>query len=181
MFLEKLLDVPIKKILSAITILGLISFVLLTILASLLGLFEGNSEYRIFDYEFAWTAEQVNKIFKSWGSEGKHRIAIGIYFDFIYILAYVSLMFGCLLIVSRKLEGSLQTTGLYMTLMPFIAGIFDVIENINLLLMINDEAYIGMGCPFVASICAMIKFTLIGVCIIFFLISIIIIVIKKNN
>ncbi len=178
MFLDKLLEIPKKKALHFITLIGLIAFVVMTMLG---GVVNVAPAYGILDYEFAWTSGQVEVIFNAWGAVGMQQIAFGIYIDFLYIIAYGALIFGCLLIVTRKLEGRIQTIGLYMTITPVIAGICDVIENINLLLMIADGNFIASASPFVAALCATIKFTIIFACILFFLVQIILIVIKRKK
>ena len=178
MFLDKLLEKPKKKALQLITLIGLIAFVVMTMLG---GVVNAAPVYTILDYEFAWTSDQVIVIFNAWGTVGKQQIAFGIYMDFLYIVAYGALIFGCLLIATRKLEGKIQTIGLYMTITPVIAGILDVIENINLLLMIADATFIASASPFVAALCATIKFTIIFACILFFLVQIVFIVIKRKK
>ena len=178
MFLDKLLELPKKKALQLITLIGLIAFVVMTMLG---GVVNAAPAYTILDYEFAWTSGQVQVIFNAWGVVGKQQIAFGIYMDFLYIIAYGALIFGCLLIASRKLEGKIRTIGLYMTITPVIAGILDIVENINLLLMISDATFIASAIPFAAALCATIKFTFIFACIIFFLVQIVFIVIKKRK
>ena len=178
MFLDKLLEKPKKKALQLITLIGLIAFVVMTMLG---GVVNAAPVYTILDYEFAWTSDQVIVIFNAWGTVGKQQIAFGIYMDFLYIFAYGALIFGCLLIATRKLDGTIQTIGLYMTITPVIAGICDVIENINLLVMIADSSFIASASPYVAALCATIKFTIIFACILFFLIQIILIVIKRKK
>jgi hypothetical protein len=88
-------------------------------------------------------------------------------------------MAGCVLLVTRNLKGNLQRIGLYMSILPFVAGIFDVIENINLLLMLTYEEFIWSLSPFIASLCATIKFSLIFIVIIFFIMALIIIAVKR--
>ena len=178
MYLEKLLEIPKKKALQLITLIGLIAFVVMTMLG---GLVNAAPVYGILDYEFAWTSAQVELIFIAWGAAGMQQIAFGIYMDFLYIIAYGALIFGCLLIATRKLEGKIQTIGLYMAITPVIAGICDVIENVNLLLMIADDSFIASASPLVAALCATIKFTIIIACILFFLVQIILIVIKRKK
>ena len=102
MFLDKMLEIPKKKALQLITLIGLIAFVVMTMLG---GVVNVAPVYTILDYEFAWTSGQVEIIFNAWGAVGKQQIAFGIYMDFLYILAYGALIFGCLLIATRKLEG----------------------------------------------------------------------------
>ena len=177
MLLEKLIEIPKKKVLQAITLIGLIAFVVMTMLG---GLVNAAPVYGILDYEFAWTPPRVELIFSAWGAAGKQQIALGIYMDFLYIIAYVALIFGCLLIATRKLDGKIQTVGLYMTLTPFIAGLCDVIENINLLLMIADGSFIASASPLVAAICATIKFAIIFACIFFFLVQLVLLVVKRK-
>ena len=177
MYLKKLLEVPEKKILQLITIVSLISFIIMTILGALL---YAAPIYNILDYEFAWTASQVETIFIAWGSEGKQQIAFGIYLDFLYIIAYGFFIAGCLLLATRALdEGKLQNIGLVLVISPFIAGILDIIENINLLAMIYNDAFIDLGSPLIASICATIKFGIIFLDIIFWLIELIAILVQK--
>jgi len=48
------------------------------------------------------------------------------YWDFLYIVGYGSFIFGAILLVTRRLEGKLQKIGLWMTLTPILAGIFDL-------------------------------------------------------
>jgi hypothetical protein len=68
-----------------------------------------------------------------------------------------------------------------MTLMPIIAAICDVIENVNLLLMIADATFVASVSPLVAALCATIKFSIIIACILFFIVETIVIAIKRNK
>ena len=178
MFLEKLLEVPKKKALKLIVLIGLVAFVILTVLG---GMINPSSPNGILDYEFALTSSRVLAIFNAWGTTGKQQVAFGIYMDFFYIIAYGALIFGCLLIAARKLEGKFQTIGLYMTIMPVIAGVCDVIENVNLLLMITDNTFVTSASPLVAALCASIKFSIIIACILFFVVEIIVIAIRRKK
>jgi len=181
MSLEKLIEFPKNKVVVLITIAAFILALLISqfIMAPIEAELKGSTGYGVIEFEFAWTSEQINTIFKAWGSEGKKKEAFVTYVDFLFIPCYSLFMAGCVLLVIRKLEGKLQEVGLYMTIMPFIAGIFDVIENINLLLMLTDESFVWSLSPFIASICATIKFSLLFIVIIFFLLALIIILIKK--
>ena len=63
----------------------------------------------------------------------------------LFIPAYGFFIFGAILLVSRKLENEkAQDYGIIISLTPLIAGIFDVIENTNLLLMLYDDAFINL-------------------------------------
>ena len=181
MSLEKLIEFPKNKVVLLITIAAFILALLISqlIMAPIEAELKGSTGYGVIEFEFAWTSEQINTIFKAWGSEGKKKEAFVTYVDFLFIPCYSLFMAGCVLLVTRKLEGKLQEVGLYMTIMPFIAGIFDVIENINLLLMLTDESFVWSLSPFIASLCATIKFSLLFIVILFFLVALIIVIIKQ--
>lgn len=181
MFLEKLIEFPKNKAVILITLIAFILALLISqfIMAPIEAELIGSTGYGVIEFEFAWTSEQINRIFKAWGSEGKKKEAFVTYIDFLFIPCYCVFMAGCILLVTRKLEGKLQEIGLYMTILPFVAGIFDVIENISLLLMLTYDAFIWSLSPFIASLCATIKFSLIFIAIIFFVVALILLIIKK--
>lgn len=180
MALAKLLEIPKNKGLILITVVSFIAFILLTLVMLPTELYlKGNTGYGVFEFEFAWTAERINQIFRAWGSDGKQRQALVTYIDFFYIHSYAFCYAGCILLVTRKLEGKSQKIGLKMTITPFIAGVFDVIENINLLLMLANDSFIRSGAPFIASLCATIKFSLIFLGWIFILYGLLILIGKK--
>jgi len=181
MFLEKLKEFPKNNIVILITIIAFILGIVISqfIMAPIEAQLKSSTGYGVIEFEFAWTSEEINRIFKAWGAEGKKKEAFVTYIDFIFIPCYSFFMAGCLLLVSRKLDGKVQEIGLFFTIMPLIAGIFDVIENIFLLLMLTNETFIWTLSPFIASLCATIKFSLIFLATIFFIVAMVIIIIKK--
>ena len=168
MNIEKLKKTPKTWVILLISCIGLIIFLLINrlIFASLP--IEVPS-YGILDFEFAWTASRISVIFTAWGSVGMTLHIIGIYWDFIYILGYGTLLAGLILLVSRKLSGKTQLIGFYMTFTPFLAGFFDCIENILLLIMLNNPSEFSPVIPLIAGIMATIKFSILFIGIVFFL------------
>jgi hypothetical protein len=130
-------------------------------------------EYGIIAYEFAWSVEKVNTIFAAWGPSGILAQRIAILWDFPYIIGYSLLIAGCILLVARLNEGNMQTIGLYFTLIPFIAGILDAIENTFLLIMIDYSSNIVSAYPIIAAIAAGLKFGLLIIGILYFLVGLI--------
>ena len=181
MQLEKLLDVPRNKLLELITLIAGLLFFLLTFLvfAPIESELKGSTGYGVMEFEFAWTSENINKIFTAWGQSGMNKQIFVTWIDFLYIPCYSFFFAGLILLFSRKLEGKFQEIGLYMTLLPFIAGIFDVIENINLLLMLTNESFIWSASPFIASLCASIKFGLLILALMSLIISLILVIIRR--
>jgi hypothetical protein len=178
MILDRLIEKPRNVVILIITIIGFLIFILINqlIFAPLATQVTG---YGILDFEFAWTKEQILVIFSAWGSEGITLEVLGVYWDFLYIIGYVSFISGCLLLVVRQLDGKLQIIGLWIFLTPIFAGIFDLIENINLLLMLNLTPNFSEFIPPIASISALIKFGLLFVGIAFFFIGLILLIIKR--
>jgi hypothetical protein len=97
--------------------------------------------YGILDYEFAWTPDRVQLILLAWGVEGIYLQSLAIYWDFLFIVGYVFLALGLILLVLRRSKRKVQTIGLYFTITPFLTGILDIIENINL----AKQSYINIS------------------------------------
>ena len=178
MILEKLKKSPSDLILLNIAAVGIIILLVINIFV-----FEplANSDffYGILDFEFAWTSEQISIIFTDWGGEGMALQAAGIYWDFFYIIGYSVPLFALILLFTRKLSGKIVDIGLYMSLTPLVAGIFDLIENVNLLIMLNDTPNFASFVPLTASITAFIKFGFLLVGAIFFLVVLVLTLIKR--
>ncbi|MGB5913125.1 MAG: hypothetical protein WBH31_18185 [Promethearchaeia archaeon] len=178
MFLEKLKEFPKNLYVLIITIIGFLIFILTNILvfASINQMVP--PPYGVLDFEFAWVPEQVLIIFASWGPSGMAAETLVTYWDFLYIVGYGSFIFGAILLVTRRLEGKLQKIGLWMTLTPILAGIFDIIENINLLVMLDTAPTFSSFVPFIASLTALIKFSVLILGIAFFFVALVIVIIK---
>jgi len=178
MFLEKLKKYPSDLILLIVAAIAIVILLTINIL-----IFEplaySGGKYNILNFEFAWTKEQILMIFEFWGTEEMTAQAAGVYWDFLFIVGYTVPLFALILLVSRKLNEEILNIGLYMSLTPIIAGIFDTIENINLLIMLNDPFAFASFIPLIASISATIKFGILIVGAIFFLVALILVVIKK--
>jgi len=181
MLLEKL--EKLKKYPSDLILLIVAALAIVILLAINIMIFEPLAysvyKYSILDFEFAWTKEQILIIFGIWGDEGMALQEAGLYWDFLYIIGYTVPLFALILLVSRKLDERILNIGLYMSLTPIIAGIFDIIENINLLVMLNEAPAFASFVPLIASLSATIKFGLLIVGAIFFLVALILLVIKK--
>ncbi len=178
MFLDKFKESPKDRLIILLTIIGL-AIVLLTYILIFMPIEAAVPTYGILDYEFAWTSDRVELILSVWGSDGIVRQTFAIYWDFLYIVGYVSLALGLILLVLRRSEGKIQTLGLYFTLAPFLTGIFDIIENINLLIMLGTPTAILTINPLIASISALIKFSFLFASIFYFVTAMIILAINR--
>ena len=178
MFLDKFKESPKDKFVILLTAFGL-AIVLLTYILIFMPIEAAVPTYGILDYEFAWTPERVGTIFSVWGADGINRQISAIYWDFLYIVGYVSLALGLILLVLRRSESKMHTLGLYFTIAPFLTGIFDLIENINLLVMLGGPTSVSATNAFIASLCALIKFIILFAAIAYFIVALIFVIIKK--
>ncbi|MFX0074081.1 MAG: hypothetical protein ACFE96_01455 [Candidatus Hermodarchaeota archaeon] len=178
MILEKLKKTPGDLVLLIAAAIGIVILLVINLLIfdPLAGLVPF---YNILDFEFAWTKEQILTIFTYWGTSGMALQEAGVYWDFLYIIGYVIPLFALILYIVRRFEDRLATIGLYMSLTPVLAGVFDVIENINLLIMLDESPNFEEFIPFIASLSATIKFGFLFIAAIFFLVALVILIIKK--
>ena len=178
MILEKLKKAPSDLILLIAAAIGIVILLTINIF-----IFEPLAlsvyYYGILDFEFAWTYDQAILILNTWGPLGMALEEAGVYWDFLYIIGYVTPLFALILYISRRLKDRMATIGLFMCLTPVVAGIFDVIENINLLIMLNDTPNFASFVPLIASIAATLKFGFLFIAAIFFLISLVLLIIAK--
>lgn len=180
MILAKLKAYPKTRTLGIALLIISIPFLILTLVFCLneLTLMQ-TTGYGVLDFELAWTQEMMHQIFTLWGPTGMHQQAVLTYIDFLYIICYGFFGAECILLISRKLEGKLQEMGIVMALTFFIAGIFDALENINLLLMLEHPTSFWMYNPFLASLCASFKISFLGAGLGFLYIASIVVISKK--
>ena len=157
--LNKLLTVPSKRIVIFVTLGALIVFILLTVLMGQYdSMITGKSPYGVIDFEFAYTQTQAQKILNDWGSDLISIERFVTYLDFAYILSYVLLSAGVALLITRSLPERFQPIGLGFTALAPLAGVFDIVENIALLTMLDNPTSFAAPVPTLATVCATIKF-----------------------
>lgn len=181
MFLNRFKDSPKNKHVLIMTIIGLVT-VLLVYLLIFMPIEAAVPTYGILDYEFAWTPDRVQIILLAWGVEGILRQTFAIYWDFLFIVGYVFLSLGLILLILRRSEGKVQTIGLYFTLTPFLTGIFDIIENINLLMMFDTWIMSPSISPInslLASLSALIKFSFLFAALAYFIVALFVVVLNR--
>ncbi|MHA2006771.1 MAG: hypothetical protein ACXABO_04490 [Promethearchaeota archaeon] len=181
MFLDRVKEVPKNRVLIIITLSGFLIVVLIYVLI-FIPIEAMVPTYGILDYEFAWTADTVETIFEAWNWEGLEIQKVAIWWDFLFIIGYVSVAFGLIVIVLRRSEVEFQKIWIYVSITPFLTGIFDALENVNLLVLSLD--FITQFNAFMASFFALLKFGFLFAAIIYFMLGLVIITfnrIKKRN
>jgi len=180
MVLAKLKEIPKIRTLGIILLLTAIPFFIITLIYCIneLRLLQ-TTGYGVLNFELTWTKEMMDQLLKAWGSTEMQQQAVLIYLDFIYILCYGFFGAECVLLISRKLEGKLQDLGILMALTFFFAGIFDTIENINLLMILDNYPNFSAYNPLFASLCSSIKIGFLGAGLGFLYIASIVMIGKK--
>ncbi len=126
--------------------------------------------YSIIDLEFASTAARLGEMVGAWGQAGVDAARRSLALDFAFIPCYVLAFSGLALIVTRAVSAAWQRIGLTVIWLPVIAGLLDVIENVALL---NSLPSAGAGWLLVASISAGLKFSLLGVTLLYIIAALI--------
>ncbi len=123
----------------------------------------------ILDLEFARTAERTEQIRKVWGEEGMSVARGNIAIDYLYLLAYGSLLAlachrsaGWLAVHPRRGIRRLGRFGRWLALAPLAAAALDAVENFAMLRMLAPS-FSGDSWPNLAARCAGIKFNLLYV------------------
>ncbi|MCU0541225.1 MAG: hypothetical protein MUE44_03445 [Oscillatoriaceae cyanobacterium Prado104] len=131
----------------------------------------------IVSLELAFTAEKARRIVEAWSQkENALDRAIELqWIDFLFMLAYsTALSLAC--IWSTKLLPSFDPrwlgVGIVLAWGQWVAAVFDAIENLCLFPFLYGTAKDGLSLALVAALSAGLKFGLIGLGIIYFLISV---------
>ncbi len=182
MILEKLKDFPKEQTLKIATLITTIPFVIITLVFVFNEIkLETLTSHGVLDFELAWSTGQILKIFLSWGPFEMETQAFITWVDYIYIPVYGLWGALCILLVSRKLDGKLQDLGIAMMFTPMIAGIFDSIENANLLLMATNPITIFSNSPFLASLFATFKIGFLAAGITFLVLTSLYLIIRRKR
>ncbi|GAB4317413.1 MAG: hypothetical protein Kow0069_20160 [Promethearchaeota archaeon] len=168
MGLEKLLEEPRDRVVAAVTVAAAAAFLVVNFLFEPCNSLMAAAGAGILDFEFAWTAERAEEILAGWlaGSGGGSVVPCAVHVnvvDFAYMPAYGFTGFGLVVLVTRRLSGGWRRAGLRLALLPLVAAAFDVVENVNLLVMLGSVGAAGVSSvnpvnAALASACATIKF-----------------------
>ncbi len=124
--------------------------------------------YGVVSFELAGSVERTQAILISWDSDAQLRAAYGLGLDFLFIVVYAStIAFGCG-IAAQVLKGGgwpLARWGNPLSWAIILAALLDVVENITLT-MVTFSPVVSPW-PEIARWCAIFKFTLIFICIVY--------------
>jgi len=132
---------------------------------------QGFAESSISDFEFAGSSSSAAQIMAEWGAEGRRLAQLGLFLDYGYMLSY-GLFFALAGFSIRDRMSVLgwrcmAKAGVVVPWFALAAVCFDATENVALLLTLGGHG--GSFSPPFATVCSSIKWTLIGIAILYVL------------
>ncbi|MCP4761621.1 MAG: hypothetical protein GY870_07555 [archaeon] len=143
-----------------------------------------NGGYGIIAFEFVWIGNEADFIMNIWQQAAVDQEIVITYWDYAYLVAYGSMALGLLLLVTQGLKDNekMQKIYLFLCLCPPISALCDAIENANLLIMLGNYPTPASDInAFLASLFATIKFSLLGVSLLVYLIALLYLLMKKTK
>lgn len=130
-------------------------------------------------FELAKTTVAAEQIINEWGTEGVQKATTSIYLDFVFILLYcTSIMLGCHVAAQYAGLKKLISVASIFAIAICIAGLLDVVENLCMLKTLSAPSLSTTAIAFYA---AAIKFSIVGISLVFILASALTGLIKKNT
>lgn len=118
-------------------------------------------------FEMSKTLDAANGIMEQWKKDNKFQLAINsIYWDYLFIVLYTAaISLGCRFLSSISGNPLLQKTGRFFSILIFVAGVFDVVENIAMTTSLRqspDTTMISLAYRMAIS-----KFSIVFICLFF--------------
>jgi hypothetical protein len=144
----------------ALWLLGLASVVLLGILAVLDMRMQDTGGPGIVAFELAGSSERADEILGQWGEDGRAAARQSLWLDFPYLLAYSAFLSLAVMAIRdagrRNRWRRFAGPGTVIAALPWAAGAFDAVEDVNLLLVLGGHG--GDAAPVLATGFAIAKF-----------------------
>lgn len=144
------------------------------------------SVYGQFSFELGWNAQNVDVILANWGTTGRTSVLYATIANFVIMASYIVIFIGLIILATRQFKEKKKIQDLFLKtlFLPIIAGIFNVIGNILMMIMLSSGTSVSPILPFITSLCSVIKYSLIITSFVIFLIEIalyVIIYIKEHR
>ncbi len=152
----------------ALIVFGAVT-VAFTVILELIDPSQVSSGPGILSFEFAGSRSDASQIMTEWGAKGRSPAHLSLVLDYGYMLSY-GLFFALAGFAVRDTSRArgwqrLAAIGLVVPFFALAAAAFDASENVALLLTLSGKG--GSFAPPFATVCSTIKFTLIGIAILY--------------
>ena len=165
--------------------LSMILFVLVVAMVIIMRFFDAplkneTSPQGIVSFELAKDVHKSAAIMESWDTVARSSANWSMTFDFLFLIIY-GLFIGLLIHKLNRVwdETSFHLFGIAMIYLVFFASFFDVIENISLILLLRgnlEQVWSSIAYYFAVS-----KFIILGIALLFIVMSLITLLIKKTK
>jgi pimeloyl-ACP methyl ester carboxylesterase len=129
----------------------------------------------IVDFELAGSLEHSRRMLEFWGHDGRAAARLSLWFDYGYLVAYgafLALAVAALRDLARRRGWRrLARIGAMLVPFPIAAAAFDAVEDVGLLLALGRHG--GAFAPRLATVCAIVKFVLIEIAVLFVLVALV--------
>jgi hypothetical protein len=154
---------------TALIVLGAATIALNLVLAWLDSRLKNTGGPSILGLEFAGSLERVEEIQAEWGSHGEYLARTSLWIDFGFMASYGA-FFALADVAVREFAAErglrkLAVIGVVAPACAVAAALFDVAENAIWLLVLGG--HLGYAAPAIATACAILKFALIAVAILY--------------
>ena len=159
----------------------LLSLTLLTAMHSLdHALITQTAPRGIISFELAGSTEKVSQILNEWGPEGKAYATLSLGLDYLFLIVYALFLSLSCVRIAKHLKSRFPYAaawGFVLGWAQFIAALLDAIENFSLIKLALD--YQPKSWPEIARWCAVSKFGIVGVGLVYILIGVSLILVLK--
>jgi len=137
--------------------------------------------FGIVSFEFAGDLINAQTIMNSWGQNGKVYAGLNLGMDYLFLVAYTLLLASASILVTERVKAKweqMRITGYIIVIGCLLAGFLDAIENYALI-----NILVGNGSDFLAQLalwCAIPKFVLVGLGIIYLSVGSLYLMITRN-
>jgi len=167
----------------ALLIFFLMSALLLTAMHNLdQALISASAPNGIVSFELAGNIDRANRILTEWGSQGKVHATLSLGLDYLFLIVYaLFISLACVRIAGHlKFRFSfLATWGFVLGWAQFLAALLDAIENFALIKLTFGS--LRAAWPAIARWCALVKFGIVGLGLVYILTGILLILVLKRK
>jgi hypothetical protein len=160
---------------TALWVLGALMVALLIVLVLLDGRMRDAGGPGIIGFEFAGSEHRVAEILADWGDDGQDAARLSLWIDYPYLLVYgafLTLAVAATRDLAARLDlRRLAAIGGIVVFFPAAGAGFDALEDVGLLIALDGNG--GNAAPLLATICAVAKFVLIDVAILYVIVGLV--------
>lgn len=149
---------------------GLATLVLLAVLAVLDNRMQRTGGPGIVSFELAGSRPRAQEILAQWGEPGRRAARLSLWLDFPYLVAYGAFLSLAVAATrdwaAARRSGRLARLGGRLVAFPVAGAALDAVENVALLVVLGGG---GSPAPALATVCALAKFVLVTLALLYVL------------